>query len=343
MKAAIIRQHGEADCIEVGEIDRPEPSEHEVLVQVKAAALNHLDLWVRRGGRIRLRMPHVLGSDAAGMVAEAGPRAVGVAEGDEVVLNPGLYCGQCEFCRRGENSLCPEYGIVGMVRPGTFAEYVCVPDYTLHPKPAHLSFEEAAALPLDHLTAWRMLITRAKLSPGETVLIHGIGGGVALAGLQIAKLTASEVIVTSSSDDKLRRAQELGADYGINYRGEQVARRVREITAGRGVDVIFDSVGAATWETNFATARRGGRIVHCGVTGGDRTEVNIQALYWNQLSILGSTMGGRDEFRRMLDAVSAAKLRPVIDSVNPIEKVSEVTLRLEGGEQFGKIVLTPGG
>ncbi|MFW6065882.1 MAG: zinc-binding dehydrogenase [Planctomycetota bacterium] len=188
-----------------------------------------------------------------------------------------------------------------------------------------------------------MLITRAKLQPGETVLINGIGGGVALAGLQIAKLTAAEVIVTSSSDDKLHRAQELGADYGVNYQTEQVARRVREITAGRGVDVIFDSVGAATWETNFATARRGGRIVNCGVTGGDRTEVNIQALYWNQLNILGSTMGGREEFRRMLEAVTAAKLKPVIDSVRPVDEVADATRRLEAGEQFGKIVLTLGG
>ncbi|MGC9454161.1 MAG: zinc-binding dehydrogenase [Phycisphaerae bacterium] len=342
MKAAAIREHGEADCIYIEDLPEAEATEHEVLLEVKAAALNHLDLWVRRGGRIRLRMPHVLGSDAAGVVAQAGPRASGVSEGQEVVLNPGLYCGQCEFCRRGENSLCPEYGIIGMVRPGTFAEYVCVPDYTLYPKPAHLSFEEAAALPLDHLTAWRMLITRAALSPGETVLIHGIGGGVALAGLQIAKLTGAEVVVTSSSDEKLHRAHELGADYGVNYRSEQVARRVREITAGRGVDVIFDSVGATTWETNFATIRRGGRIVHCGVTGGDRAEVNMQALYWNQLNILGSTMGGREEFRRMLEAVSAAKLKPVIDSVHPLEEVADATRRMESGEQFGKIVLTIG-
>jgi NADPH:quinone reductase-like Zn-dependent oxidoreductase len=342
MKAAMIREHGGVDCIEVGEVPRPEPGEHEVLVQVRAAALNHLDVWVRRGGRVRLRMPHVLGSDAAGVVAELGPRAVGAAEGDEVVLNPGLYCGECEFCRRGENSLCPAYGIVGMVRPGTFAEWVCVPDYTLHPKPAHLSFEEAAALPLDHLTAWRMLISRAELSPGETVLIHGIGGGAALAALQIAKMTGAEAIVTSSSDEKLQRSHELGADYDVNYRGEQVAKRVREITAGRGVDVIFDSVGAATWETNFATARRGGRIVHCGTTSGDKAEVNIQALYWNQLSILGSTMGGREEFRRMMEAVSAVKLKPVMDSARPLEEVRQAAERLEAGEQFGKIVLTPG-
>ena len=269
MKAAAIRRHGTVEQIEALDLPEPRAGAGEVVVDVRAAGLNHLDIWVRRGGRFELPMPHVLGSDAAGVVSEVGGGVQNVRVGDEVIVDPGLGCGACEFCLRGERNLCPSFCIVGASVPGTFAEKVAVPAVNVIAKPPRLDFTEAAALPVAYVTAWRMLITRAGLRPGETVLIHGVGGGVAVAGLQIARLAGAEVIVTSSSDDKLARAKQLGARHAINYRQvDDVGAAARERTGGRGVDVVLDSVGAATWQANFAAVRRGGRIVHCGVTGG---------------------------------------------------------------------------
>ncbi len=340
MKAAVIHEHGGPDAVHIEEIAGPRPSSGEVVLEVRAAALNHLDIWVRRGRPgLTLTFPHVLGTDGAGVVAEVGPDVEGLSAGDEVILNPGLSCGSCEFCHRGEHSECTSFGIVGMSRPGTFADLVAVPAQNLHLKPSHLGFEEAAALPLAHVTAWRMLMTRARLQPGETVLIHGIGGGVALAGLQLAKLLNAQVIVTSSSEDKLAQAESLGADHTINYKATDVAATVREITEGRGVDVVFDTVGAATWSVDLAAVRRGGRIVICGVTSGASAETNLQKVYWNQLTIMGSTMGSHEDFRQMLRAITAAHLKPVIDSIEPLDRCKEAMARMESGEQFGKTVL----
>jgi NADPH:quinone reductase-like Zn-dependent oxidoreductase len=229
---------------------------------------------------------------------------------------------------------------VGAGRPGTFAEKVAVPVCNVLPKPAHLNFDEAAALPLAYQTAWRMLMTRACLKAGETVLIHGVGGGVALAALQLAKLAGAEVIVTSSSDEKLARAAGFGAAQAVNYKNtDNVAAKVKQITAGRGVDVVIDAIGAGTWDTNFNLVRRGGRIVLCGVTTGAQARTNLQALYWNQLTIMGSTMGSHEDFRLTLEAVTAAGLKPVVDSVRPLDDAREAMGRMEVGEQFGKIVL----
>ena len=340
MKAAVITEHGGLDKVNLVEIAKPRPGRGEVLIQVKSAGLNHLDIWVRKGGRgITLSMPHILGSDAAGVVSEMGDGADGFAVGDEVIINPGISCRRCENCLRGEQSECISFGIVGMGRPGTFAEYVAVPAANVYRKPAHLSFDEAAALPLSHVTAWRMLMTRADLKPGQTVLIHGIGGGAALAALQLAKLAGAVVIVTSSSDEKLKRAEQIGADFIINYNRMDVAGSVKEVTLGRGVDVAIDTVGAATWPLDFACVRRGGKIVLCGVTSGPKADTNLQALYWNQLTIMGSTMGSDDDFRSMLAAVSATKLKPVVDSVFPLGKVQDAMGKMEQGTQFGKIVL----
>lgn len=342
MKAVVIREHGALDCVRVEDIPDPQPARGQAVIEVRAAALNHLDIWVRKGGRgLPLAFPHVLGSDAAGVVARLGDGVENLAVEDEVVLNPGVSCGSCEFCNRGEQSECVSFGIVGLSRAGTFAEKVAVPASNLLPKPPHLSFEEAAALPLAHLTAWRMLLTRARLQPGETVLIHGIGGGVALAGLQFARLLSARTIVTSSSGEKLARAGALGADHTLNYRTERdIVSRVKQITEGRGVDIAFDTVGAATWPVNLSVVRRGGRIVLCGVTTGAVAETELQKVYWNQLTILGSTLGSHDDFRQMLLAVAQAKLRPVIDSVHPLDRARDAMSRMEGAEQFGKIVLT---
>lgn len=341
MKAATIHEHGGLECVRVEDIAEPQPAEHEVVLEVRAAALNHLDLWVLKGRPgLVVKTPHVLGSDAAGVIVGLGSGVRNVSAGDEVVLHPGLSCGSCEYCNRGEQSECPTFGIVGMMRPGTFAERVAVPAANIYPKPTHLDFREAAALPLAHLTAWRMLMSRAKLRPGETVLIHGIGGGVALAALQLAVLMGAEVIVTSSSDEKLARARDLGAAHAINYRmSHDVAQGVRDLTDGRGVDIAFDTSGAATWPISFAAVRRGGRIVSCGVTTGARAQTNLQALYWNQLTILGSTLGSREDFRQMVRAITATRLTPIIDSAEPLDRVRDAMARMESGEQFGKIVL----
>lgn len=340
MKAVVFTEHGELDKVKFAEVAKPRPAAGDVLIAVRSAALNHLDIWVRKGRRgITLSMPHTLGSDASGVISELGPDVADFSKGDEVLINPGLSCHKCEYCVRGEHSECESFGIIGMNRPGTFAEYIAVPVVNVCRKPAFMSFDEAAALPLAYTTAWRMLITRADLKPGEVVLIHGIGGGVALAALQLAKMTGAVVIVTSSSDEKLSRAKQIGADHIINYKINDVASAVRDISGGRGVDVVLDTVGAATWPIDFTCVRRGGKIVICGVTSGPKAETNLQALYWNQLTIMGSTMGSDGDFSSMLSAVSVAKLRPVIDSVFPLDKAREAITKMENGRQFGKIVL----
>ena len=340
MKAAVIREHGGPDVIRIEDVPEPRPGPQEVVVAVRAGALNHLDVWVRRGGRAELKFPHVIGSDGAGVVAAVGKDVRGIAVGQEVVVVAGLSCGICEACRAGEVSLCESFGIVGMASPGTFAEKVCVPAVNVAPKPPGLSFEQAACLGVAYGTAWRMLFTRANLRPGETVLIHGIGGGVALAALQFVKSAGARAIVTSSSDEKLKKARQMGADGAINYKQTaDVAAAVRELTGGRGVDVAFDTVGAATWPINFAVAHKGTRIVLCGVTGGAEAVTDLRALYWNQLTVLGSTFASRSDFLAMLRTVEAARIEPVIDSALPLEQVVEANRRMEEGKQFGNIVL----
>lgn len=341
MKAAAIRRHGGTEEITIEDLPVPAPAEGEVVLAVRAAGLNHLDIWVRRGGRFPLTMPHVLGSDAAGVVAEVGAGVTGLTVGQEVVLSPGLSCGRCESCQRGAENLCERFAIIGAGRPGTFAQFVAVPAANCLPKPAQMSFEQAGCLAVAYVTAWRMLMTRAGLKAGETVLIHGIGGGVALAGLQIAKLAGARVIVTSSSDDKLAKAAALGADVGLNYRTTaDLPAAIREATGGRGVDVVLETVGAATWPVSLSVLRRGGRVVICGVTGGAEAPTNLQQLYWNQYTILGSTYGTKEDFRQLLSAMGAAKMQPVIDSVLPLDQARAATQRMESGQQFGKIVLT---
>lgn len=341
MKAVHIVAHGEIDQVRYGDIPDPVHAHDEVVLDVVSAALNHLDIWVRKGRPgLSLNFPHVLGSDCMGVVVEVGQVVRREWIGSRVVINPGVSCGACEYCRRGEQSECPRFTIMGLGRQGVFAQRVSVPAVSLCPAPEHLTPHEAAALPLAYLTAWRMLFTRGNLRPGETVLIHGIGGGVAIAGLQLGKLAGAEVIVTSSKTSKLQRARDLGADHTINYADTpDVASAVKDLTQGRGVDLVLDTTGAATWPINFAAVRRGGRIVHCGVTTGKTAEVDISALYWNHITVMGSTMGSNEEFRAMVRAVSAARLRPVVDSVYPLRDAKAAMGKMEKGEQFGKIVL----
>ncbi|MFP4105216.1 MAG: zinc-binding dehydrogenase [Phycisphaerae bacterium] len=340
MKAAAIEKHGDIDVIELKTVDDPTPAADEVVVDIRAAALNHLDIWVRKGGRMEIPFPHVLGSDGAGRITAVGENVENRSAGDEVIINAALSCDRCEFCRRGQHSLCENFGLIGFMRWGTFAEKAAVPARNVFPKPCHLNWAEAAALPLAHVTAWRMLMTRLKIGPEQTVLIHGIGGGVALAGLQIAKAAGARVIVTSSDNEKLAAAEERGADFGINYTKQDIDEAVGDYTAGRGVDAILDSVGSATWETNFKVLRRGGAVAHCGITTGAEATVSIQQLYWNQFTVMGSTMGSDEDFRQMISAAENNDIKPVIDSTFPLEKIRDATARMEQGKQFGKIVLT---
>ncbi len=340
MKAVQIPDHGSTDGITVNDVPEPEPGRKEVLLDVQAAALNHLDLWVLEGlPGVELDFPHTLGSDACGIVRETGPEVSRFEAGDRVVINAGISCGHCEHCRRGEQSCCDSFYLIGEHVDGTFAEQVTVPEENCAMAPGHLEDTEAAAFPLVFLTAWRMLHTRVGITSGDTVLIHGIGGGVSSAALTISTSAGAQCIVTSGSENKLDRAADLGARHGILYAEENVTKRVRSITNGRGVDVVVDNVGADTWEESVSCARKGGSIVTCGATTGPAAETNIHQLYWKQLNIYGSTMGNHDDFRRMMQWVRQTKMNPIVDRVFPLEEAQAAEERLQEAEQFGKIVL----
>ena len=340
MKASYFREHGGLDKIRYGDLPDPVPGPGQVRVRIRAGALNHLDIFVRNGiPGIPVRLPHVMGSDGAGVVDSIGPGVTQAKPGDEVVLNPGIHCGTCEFCLKGEHSLCVSFHLLGEHIWGTFAEYVVAPEINAYPKPAGLTWEESAAFPLTFLTAWRMLVTKAKAIPGESLLIIGIGGGVSLAALTIAKMLGLTVGVTSGSTDKIRRAEEMGADFGIDHGSADIARETRKITGKRGVDIVLDSVGKATWKQSIASLARGGRLLTCGATTGPNPEEDIARIFWNQLTVLGSTMGTHAEFAGMLRMFQGGKVRPVVDSVFPLPEAKEAERRLEEKGQFGKIVL----
>lgn len=342
MKAVVFHEHGEVDVLNYEEVPTPEPGAGEVLVKIEAAALNHLDLWVRRGWPgLKLTLPHIGGADGAGVVAKLGPGVAGVEVGTRVAINPGSNRFEDEFTRRGEHPLSPGYGILGETRPGTFAEYQVVPAASLVPMPEGASFEETAAAQLVYITAWRMLITRGQLRAGESVLIIGAGGGVNTAALQIAKLAGAEVYALTSTDEKMEKARQLGADHVINYKTENWVKRIQQLTNRRGVDVVVDNVGRATWRQSMQAARRGGRIVTVGNTSGPLAETDIRYIFFKHLTIIGSTMGSPEEFRAVMALVWAGKLRPVIDRVMPLAEGREAQAVMERGEQFGKIVLAP--
>lgn len=342
MRALTISQHGGLDRIEYRD-DLAMPAltgPDDVRVRVRAAALNHLDLFVVGGlPGMRIEAPFILGSDACGIVESVGANVSSPRVGDYVVLNPGTSDGTCEYCLDGEQPLCPRYRILGEHMPGTMAEYVVVPAKNAHPIPADVPVEQAAAFPLATLTAWRMIVSRAGVRPGEDVLIWGIGGGVALAALQICKDIGARTWVVSSSDEKLRRAAEMGADVLLNRNTVDVAKTIREQTGKRGMDVVVDSVGQATWKTSLLALGRRGRLVTCGGTSGPMVETDVRRLFWNQWSLLGSTMGNDVEFAAIVAELHAGRLRPPVDSVFALEDGRRAFERLERGEQFGKIVV----
>jgi NADPH:quinone reductase-like Zn-dependent oxidoreductase len=342
VRGLTISKNGGPEQIEVRN-DLPVPElrgPEDVRVRVRAAALNHLDLFVLGGlPGVKLAPPFILGSDACGIVDVVGENVRNVAVGDYVILNPGTSCGVCEYCLDGEQPLCPRYQILGEHVNGTMAEYVVVPGKNAAAIPERVSPEQAAAFPLATLTAWRMIVTRAKVQPGEDVLIWGIGGGVALAALQICKNIGARVWVVSSSDDKLKRAAAMGADELLNRNEVDVARTIRERTGKRGMDVVVDSVGQATWGQSLLALGRRGRLVTCGGTSGPMVETDVRRLFWNQWSLLGSTMGNEREFAAIADELRAGRLLPPVDSVYPLEEGRAAFERLEKGEQFGKVVI----
>lgn len=332
MRALTISAHGGLERLELREdLPIPTPAPGEVRVRVLAAALNHLDLFVLKGlPGVTITPGWVMGADAVGIVDGTD---------DLVVVNPGLSDGTCEYCRRGEQSLCVNFHLLGEHAPGTIAEYMVVPEKNVARIPRDTPIDKAAAFTLTTLTAWRMLVTRAQIRPDEQVLIQGIGGGVALSALQIAKQAGARVWVTSSSDDKLARARELGADETINYRTTDVAREIRARTGKRGVDVVVDSVGEATWPSSLGALGKFGRLVTCGATSGPAVTLDARRLFWNQWTILGSTMGNDAEFAAVTNELREGRLMPPIDSVFDISQGREAFARLQSGAQFGKIVV----
>ncbi len=342
MRAVVIEAHGGLEALTIRERPDPVPGPGEVRVRVRAAALNHLDLWVRRGvPGVRYPLPIVPGCDGAGVVDALGPGVTGIEPGSACVVAPGVSCGRCEPCSRGEDQLCRDYGILGEHRDGTCADFVVVPARNVLPKPENLSFEEAAAMPLVFLTAWHMLTARAGLRPGETVLIHAAGSGVSTAGIQIADLLGARILVTAGSDEKLRRAREMGAEAGINYRTADFVDEVRTLTGKSGCDVIFDHIGKDTWQGNIKSLAKGGRLVICGNTSGPAAETPLPYVFFKGLSLLGSTMGSRAELYEVLRLAGRGDLAPVVDRTLPMNEVAEGHRALEAREVFGKIVLTP--
>ena len=339
MKAVVISEHGGPEVLRYTNVPEPSIGASDVLVRVRACALNHLDLWMRGGLPNRpVQFPHILGSDISGEVAKIGESVKNVRVGEKVLLAPGVCCGACPQCLAGHDNFCKDYTLFGTTIPGGYAEFVKSPAANAIPIPGNLTFEEAAAIPLVFLTAWHMLFYRAQLQPAENVLVIAAGSGVGSAAIQIAKAASARVIATAGSEAKLRKAKELGANEVLLHQGE-FAREVKKLTGGRGVDIVFEHVGEATWDQSVYSLAVGGRLVTCGATTGREGNLNIGYLFARQLSILGSFMGHKSELFAVLELFKRGLLKPVIDTVLPLERAADAHRRLENREQFGKVVL----
>jgi NADPH:quinone reductase-like Zn-dependent oxidoreductase len=340
MRAAYLTGHGGMDVVVVGERPPPVRQRGQVRVRLHAATVNRVDLYMRDSGAgITHTLPLTLGVDGAGVIDEIDDDEPLRRRGERVLLYSNLYCGRCEFCQRGDVVLCTSAKILGEHVDGCFAQQVCVPAANALAIPDDLDFASAAALGVNHLTAWRMLFTQARVKPWETVLIFGIGGGVSLAALQLAKAIGATAIVTSRDAEKLQRALALGADHAIHSGAEDVAKRALALTGGRGVDVVIENVGAAVWGSALKSLVRGGRIVTCGATSGDQPGADLRRLFIRQLQVYGSTMGNPDELRQLISFVQQHAIQPVIDSRYPLAEVPAALARLETGAQFGKLAI----
>lgn len=342
MKAVGISEHGGPEVLKTLELPEPSPKPGEVVVEIKAVALNHLDLWIRKGlPHLKHAYPHILGSDICGVIKELGDGVTDLRVGEKGLIHPTLSCGYCERCSLGQDYLCPKFAIFGEHIGGGYAQSIAVPRRNILPYPENLSFAEAACVPLVFLTAWEMLVTKAKIRPGMLVLIHGAASGVGSAGIQIAKLFGCEVITTAGTEAKLEKASQLGADHLINYKKENFLEAVTQIAGKQKVDVVFEHIGKALWQDSLRCLRWGGTLVTCGATTGYQAETDLRQIFFRQIQVLGSTMGSRGTQFEILRHIAAGKLKPVLDRVLPLSEAAEAHRLLENSEQFGKIVLEP--
>ncbi len=342
MKATYFTDFGGPEVFKYGDVPDPTIGASDVLIRVHASALNHLDLWRRagqRGTKSTLSGPMILGCDIAGEVAEVGPLVKGVAKGDRVLVNPGITCGRCDYCLSARDNMCNSYVMIGSMVNGGYAQYAKAPQENVHKLAADLTWEEAAAMPLTFLTAYHMLMTLTKLKPGETVLIQAVGSGVGVAALQIAKLVGARTIVTASTDGKLGKARLLGADYTINYDEHDFAARVKEITEGKGVDVVFDHVGQATFEKNIQSMTKGGRFVNCGITSGYEAKLHMGVMFTKQIQLFGSYMGTKAEMSEVVRLANQGKLRGIVSKSFELKDAGEAHKTMESRDLFGKLVL----
>jgi NADPH:quinone reductase-like Zn-dependent oxidoreductase len=340
MKAVFFREHGGPEVLTYGDFDDPVLQPDQVLVGVKAASVNHLDLFVRRGiPGISIPLPHIPGSDAAGVVEGVGGGVEGVSVGERVLVNPSVSCGQCEFCARGDASLCLSYRLIGETTQGTCCEKIAIPSVNVIPVPDGITFEQAASIPLVFMTAWRMLITRGRLRPGEDVLILGASAGVGIAAIQIAKVAGARVFAAASTQEKLQLCRELGADILINYSREDFVSRVRTETGKRGVDVVIDYLGKETWVKSLRSLARGGRLLTCGATTGYDPQTDLRHIFYRQLQVIGSTMGSKNDLVAPLKLIQAGRMRPVVGAVYDLADAAAAHRAMEERRALGKIVI----
>jgi len=340
MKAVRFHEFGGPEVLKYEDVTDPQPRKDQVLVKVKACALNHLDIWIRKG-LPGVKVPHINGSDVSGDIVEVGEYITDLKVGQRVLLAPMTFCNHCEFCMRGQQNFCREFTVLGYLNDGGDCELIAVPRVSVVPIPAELTYDEAASVPLVFLTAWHMLVTRAQIKAGQTVLVLGAGSGVGSAAIQIAKLVGCKVITTAGDETKMDQGRELGADYTINHYQQKISDEVRKITAKAGVDVVFEHVGKATWEESVKSLRPGGTLVTCGNTTGFDVGLDLRFLFSRQLNLLGSYMGTMGELLEVLKFVFNGKLKPVVDKTFPLREARAAHERIEKREQFGKVVLNP--
>ena len=342
MKAARFHQHGGPDVLQYEDAPEPAIAPGQVLVKVKACALNHLDIWVRQGiPAFPVPLPHTGGCDVAGLVERIAGEGYGLNVGDRVFVSPGLSCWRCEFCLRGQDNRCISYRILGAQVDGGMADYVTVPAINVLPIPSSLSFEQAAAFPLTAVAAWHMLFGLARLQPAEDILVLGAGSGVGSMAVQMAHAAGARVITTVGSDDKAEKAKALGAEVVLNHRRDKIAERIMQVTGGRGVNVVIEHIGPATWEQSLRSLATGGRLITCGATSGPEVRLDLRALYMRQTKVIGSFMGTRDELLAAAKWMGEGRIRAMVDSVLPLKEIRAAHERMLDRKLFGKIVLTP--
>jgi len=341
MKAIRIHQHGNLDQLRIDDVPIPRIRPNEVLLEVKSTSLNHLDLWVRNGiPGVTLPLPMILGSDASGVVKETGEWVKGVHDGDRVLVVPGYGCGKCEECFSGRENFCSDYAIRGEHGDGVQAEYMAIDSHQILPMPSNISFDEGASIPLVYLTAWEMLVNKARIQPWHTILVWSASSGVGSAAVQIAKLFGARVFTTAGGPEKVAKARQLlEADAVIDYQTQDVVKEIRGLTRGRGADVVVDHVGAATWEKSLRSLAKGGKLVFCGATTGPTVSFDLRFVFFKQQSILGSTMGDRADLIKVLKFVEAGKLRGLVDRTFDVEAIRDAHGYLESGKQFGKVIV----